>query len=877
LPSVGGFRKRLATGPRPYYYIRDVASISMGLVLVRLFVWLDPEPIVMIRPRPRGLVCLLYVIKSLQSSMPLPADCVLRAVIVTRLSKTLSKDPPPKLSQYDTQAHDFLRTHIAPFWKFPEPFLCWVGISRYYKLDENCYLTFWDGNEGEYTLLYVPDLIVLRLYLIIFFYYVAKMDLFSFIRHSDPTKVLIGERNVAEGEVKLLMLIEGRVFLLVPLASPASRGSNDSIDKVFDDGNDVELEHPTKRDDDVLAETITKDISEKLREDYHAATSNIDVKSLAAIRDLILEGSRVPSEVTEPRVVASVTPTPDHGEDGPIDFMSRLNLRTRPLAMKYVVSSDDSHHSCLRSEVNSFARSPVADALIMTVVVTTNIAADVFVVSISKGRVESKNLENFKDSVSAGRANANVASSSKLNEPATSSDSFYASQDLDFKTLHHIYVSKWKVTNDSVLDDPAARQMCLGVEVRMRTEHTLEQKGKLEDKYAEQASLLSEKDDEIADLKSLLSLKEAEFAEAIRFHGQLSVVEAADAAKGNELKGLKEKNLEIEEEKNVLCAKVTTLESVTAAKETELVSFSSQVAKLTSNMSSFQLSHDELGSMVASLESERDSLADQRSSLESAFKLFKGRMETMQDEQAMVLVHRIAELDAQLLEMVAHLEEEFYPRFLTTISGRRWILTHGLKLVVLKCLQSFEYLCALGETIGYVINKGMQDGLKARIGYGKAGRDLSVIEAYDPSAEAKYVDALNALCTVDFFLLSVLKFKKDACMANLMDSLRLEGPLAEIPEAEELQPSLEQLKLPIHRMEDDIVLGETSLSFSLQVVHSRVQRSLIGEASTSAIHATAEPITSLSTTFASPGVVPPLFYPNIKSWMRNNMMKTLLP
>nr|GEY63536.1 hypothetical protein [Tanacetum cinerariifolium] len=673
------------------------------------------------------------------------------------------------------------------------------------------------------------------------------------------------------------MLTEGHVFLLVPLASAASRGSNDSIDKVFDDGNDAEPEHPTKRDDDVLVETIAKDVSEvvvektkkskrkrkaiedasgstlppkKLKEDYYAATSNIDVKSLVAICGLILEGSSVPSEVTEPRVVASVTPTPDHGEDGPTYFMSGLNLRTHPLAMKCVVSLDDSHHLGSRFEVNSFARSPVADAPIMIVVVTTTIAADVFVVPVSMGRVESRNLENFKDSMSAGRANANVSSSSKLNKPATSSNYFYALQDLDFEILHHIYVPKWKVTNDSILDDLYILNLmlgqhdkyALGAEVRMRTEHTLEQKDKLEDKCAEQAALLSEKDVEIADLKSLLSLKEAEVAEAIRLHGQLSIVEAADA-----IKGLKEKNLAIEEEKNVLSVKVTTLKFVTAAKEIELVSFFAQVAKHTSNLSSFQLSRDELGSMVASLKSERDSLADQRSLLETAFKLFRGRMEAMQDEHAMVLVHLVAKLDAQLLEMAAHLEEEIYPRFLTTISGRRWILTHGLKLIVLKCLQSFKYLCTLGETIGYAINKGMQDGLKGGIGHGKAGRDLSIIEAYDPSAEAKYVDALNALRTMDFSLLFVLKSKKDACMANLMDSLRFEGPLAEIPKVEKLQPSLEQLKLAIHMMENDVVLGETSLSFSLQVVHSP---------STSA---TTKPITSLSTTFSSSDVVPPLF------------------
>nr|GEW82508.1 hypothetical protein [Tanacetum cinerariifolium] len=236
------------------------------------------------------------------------------------------------------------------------------------------------------------------------------------------------------------------------------------------------------------------------------------------------------------------------------------------------------------------------------------------------------------------------------------------------------------------------------------------------------------------------------------------------------------------------------------------------------------------------------------SSLESAFELFKERMEAMQDEQATTLGNQVAKLDAQLLEMDAHLKEEYYTCFLTTISGRR-----------------------------YAINKGMQDGLKARIDHGKARRDLSVIEAYDPFAKAKYVDAVNAFRTMDFSLLFVLRSKKEACMADLMDSLCLEGPLVEILGAEELQPSLEQLMLPIHMVEDNVVLGETSLSFSLQVVHSRVQRvrgrimkkrllltdvmvplaeplsskSLIGKASTSIIPATAEPITILSTTFVS--------------------------
>nr|GEZ73144.1 hypothetical protein [Tanacetum cinerariifolium] len=202
-----------------------------------------------------------------------------------------------------------------------------------------------------------------------------------------------------------------------------------------------------------------------------------------------------------------------------------------------------------------------------------------------------------------------------------------------------------------------------------KLEHTLEQKDRLEDKCSEKTALLSERDTEIAHLKSLLSLKEAEAAEAIRLRGQLSVVEAADATKSNELKDLKEKNFMLEGEKDVLFEKFMTLESVAALKETELASLTAQVVQLTSDLFGFQLSRDELSSKVASLESEKDRFADQSSSLESSFELFKGCMEAMQDEQA--------------------------------------------------------------TTLG--------------VDHGKAGRDLSIIKAYDPSVEAKYIDVVSAL------------------------------------------------------------------------------------------------------------------------------------
>ncbi|GJW68883.1 hypothetical protein Tco_0123307 [Tanacetum coccineum] len=478
----------------------------------------------------------------------------------------------------------------------------------------------------------------------------------------------------------------------------------------------------------------------RLREDFHAATSDIGGKSLAALGGLIPKDSSVYS---------------------------------------------------------------IVDVPVVTAVVTTTIVADVSVVLPPQFRFVSGRY------ASVGEDKKNVSSTSKLDEPTTSSDSFYAAQDLNSETLHNIYIflnGKLQMTLCSTIP----RQMCLGVEVRMRAKHTLEQKNRLEDKCFEQSARLLEKDTEISHLRSLLSLKESEAAEAIRLHAQVSIVEAVDAFKGS------------------------------------------------------HFSCDELNSKVVSLESKIGGLVNQISLLESAFELFKQQMEAMQDEQATALRNRVMELDAQLLEMAAHLEEEFYPRFLVTIFGRRWILTHGLKLVHIKCLQSSKYCHDLGQAIGCAINKGIQDGLKAGVDHGKARRDLFVIEAYDPSAESKYIDAVNALGAVDFTLLTELESKKDTC--NIPGTTLL----------------------PIHRTEDNVLLEETSLSFSLQVIHSQVQRvkgeikekrlsltdvmvplveplsskRLIGEASTSTAPATADPITILSMTFALSGVVPPLSVPD---------------
>nr|GFB72389.1 hypothetical protein [Tanacetum cinerariifolium] len=182
----------------------------------------------------------------------------------------------------------------------------------------------------------------------------AEMDLFAFIRHSDPTKVQIGERELVGHEVKLLKITEGRTVPLSPPVTTTPKDSGDSFDKLFDD---ADQEHVIPRSDDVLEEAIAKDASEvvaeqphkkrkrkvtgnastsayppkKLRDDYQSLPPTTSKKSLAALLDMILKGSDLPSSVTEPLIAASMAFMPDVG---PVDSLSGLNLRTCPLHMR---------------------------------------------------------------------------------------------------------------------------------------------------------------------------------------------------------------------------------------------------------------------------------------------------------------------------------------------------------------------------------------------------------------------------------------------------------------------------------------------------------------------------------------------------------------
>ncbi|GKD46693.1 hypothetical protein Tco_1271338, partial [Tanacetum coccineum] len=496
--------------------------------------------------------------------------------------KTLTWDPSPTATEFNAEACDLLATHQALFRKFPEPFLCLVGISRYYDLDDNVYPTFLTATEEE-------------------------IDLFSFIHHADPTKVRISERKIEEGHVPLFESTKGR---LIPLAGGNKQGNqNDNVQDVGphdlnEESGDAEQENHSKGGDHTgQDEMITIAIDEEVQVVAVDKPKGTRKKRKVTLVLGLLEHSTLALEIsatvatTVPFVTSSMTLTPE-GEGN--------------------------------AGVTSIVRSPIPPPSVMTLAVATTAVAGTSFAPILRAGPELVHASIFTDSASPSAVGLDTARPSNPCGTEIFANTFYVSQEMDSKTLQQIYVPKWNITNNSTLDDPefnvgAARQTCLNAKVRLWSEHNYKEKKKFEKKCQRQTDLLKEKDDEIASLKSQLSLKEAEAIQEIRLYSQVSI-------KG-ELNSLRERNTALEAEKSALEGQVATLESMIVIKDTELASFNTQITKLTQDLSNFQLSCDELSIKATSLESERDMLVDQVSSLEgtcsglrdqvSGYKIFK--------------------------------------------------------------------------------------------------------------------------------------------------------------------------------------------------------------------------------------------------------------
>ncbi|GJU02060.1 hypothetical protein Tco_1112398, partial [Tanacetum coccineum] len=441
------------------------------------------------------------------------------------------------------------------------------------------------------------------------------MDLFSFIHHAEPTKVRMGEMEKAGDQVPLLEATRGRVVPLAPpiLVTEASSEGNmtKSIDMLFNEGSGADKEHSIGGGEYVA---LTKAIVEPIIEDVAENPRSTCGKSHTAMQSL-LDSSKLAAEIgvmataTMPLVTSFVTPTPKREGGDHTDSVSGPNLRTKPAAVRFVISSDSSHHSGTHDadvEVSSLVRSTILDPPVMTAAVTTTVVVVVEIppVLVPKVTVMPVNPTLFRDSMSTSRHD--VTGPSSPIHPELSADSFYAIKDLNPETLHRVYVPKWTVTNESVLDDPyrcrtltdqLAPPALFSQLYAMKEKHTLRKKKILEEECAQQTNLLKEKNAKIASLKSRLSLKKAEATEAIRLRDCVATVEATEALHATELNHLKERNSTLEAKMRASKEKVAVLESEKSGLTDQVSSLETTCAKLRNQVVGYEFFKEQIAAV----------------------------------------------------------------------------------------------------------------------------------------------------------------------------------------------------------------------------------------------------------------------------------------
>nr|GEX94271.1 hypothetical protein [Tanacetum cinerariifolium] len=387
-----------------------------------------------------------------------------------------------------------------------------------------------------------------------------------------------------------------------------------------------------------------------------------------------------------------------------------------------------------------------------------------------------------------------------------------------------------------------ARQMSLSADVRMRAEYNVKEKRRLKSMVESQGELLKAIEEEIESPKAWLLLREAKAIEAIRLHAKASNFETLEKSLRDETNALREPNVILKKKRNALDVKVMELEALARSKERELT---------------------DLNAMITSVKSQNNSLADRVHELkisssrhQEKVTVYENCMEQLkkfQDDRMKIIEDKFDKVYTNFVEMALHLEDKFHPHLLTTISSRRWLLTHGIELAVANCLNSPEYLCPLGVAIGKAIKKGMEDGLSAGITHGKEGRVLSVVATYNPFVEVNYIYALQQLQNMNFSLLTRLKSSKDASIEVFMNILCLEGPFSEKLRLNELQPNVDQLMVHIHHSPNQVV-SATALSLALDVSSTEGTSNIV------AVHVDTTMVQSI--TFASATTIAPISVDN---------------
>ncbi|GJU04461.1 hypothetical protein Tco_1120891 [Tanacetum coccineum] len=350
---------------------------------------------------------------------------------------SVKKDPLPSDDIVDLPLLDKLDNNRTLIRKYPETFLCIVGLSRSF-VDTDVRPTLIGHDKSDIGLL-------------------------VFFKFADPFKVKTREGILALGKVPLVM--ETTNMVVNPSAQSLRLVTHTIADEI--------KEHSGKNKRKVGFSTVPPPVKK-------ARTGGVVITEPANV------GSGSAASFAEEFVSSSVTLTLDREDHEDSSLTHDGNVQTCRASERYVVLTSSLEHEDADTVVSSNTTSPKPHVQIE---VENVIAKPV-------DRAGGTSIPRNEAVTSSIPGNETRGYSSVPNN--VSSSNFYESQTIDSSKAQDIYVPKWDVTNDAQMDDPVMRRnlidhhICMVFELCLRYEHEITVREKFEQKITHNFAVVFE-------------------------------------------------------------------------------------------------------------------------------------------------------------------------------------------------------------------------------------------------------------------------------------------------------------------------------------------------------------------------------------------------
>nr|GEZ48340.1 hypothetical protein [Tanacetum cinerariifolium] len=465
----------------------------------------------------------------------------------------------------------------------------------------------------------------------------SEMDLLSFIRTADPTKVRIGKRQCDEDEPKLLETTIGCGVPLLPVAPARSSSELEaSVDKLFDEMGVVSRRNKVipqvvdmsqkKRKTKVVDAGEPSHPAKKLRDDHGALSgptvggksqSSIQRLFVGAVQNVEVRGGAMP---TFPFLTSFVSTTPERECGDHTELLVGNNLRTIRAPQRFVIFSDSSDHpgvNIAEAKVDYVVRTSVP--IITSATATTPTANPA---AIAKEKLVGSSVFGVD--------------SPFMGESRPIPDGFSDCTGSDFL-----------IGGIRTVIDPESNlqkvYMYLSAEVRMRAKYNIKERIRLNFVVEEKDALIKAKDEEIGSLKAQLVFKEVEAAEAVRLRVETSNFEAIEKSLQSQVAALKERKNLLETKKSRLDVKVADLTASVKVRE-------QKVADLNVVVTSVKLQNNNLVDQVHKLEASSAGFQEKVTAYENCL----SQLEKFQDDWMRGMNDKFDKVDTDLVEMALH-------------------------------------------------------------------------------------------------------------------------------------------------------------------------------------------------------------------------------